>query len=148
MVAFIRLLNDKILKYNPDITKDWWLYDSGSPVHIANNTTRFITLAYNENLQPILTGHGYIKPTGIGTIKLPIRNNTTIQPITLNNALYIPEFPLNLVSGQKHHRFGGSIYDNQILDNNNNIITEFDYENSGYFLPIENQIIPKLSQLK
>ena len=50
MVAFIRLYNDKILKYNPDITKDWWLYDIGSPVHIANNTTRFITLEYNNNI--------------------------------------------------------------------------------------------------
>ena len=147
MVALIRLYNDKILKYNPDITKDWWLYDTGSPVHIANNTTKFINLEYTKNLQPLLTGHGYIKPTGIGTIILPIRYNTTKQPITLNNALYIPEFPLNLVSAQEHHRSGGSINDNQLLDNNNNIITEFDYKYSGYFLPIQNQIKPKLKLL-
>ena len=99
MVAFIRLYNDKILKYNPDITKDQWLYNTSSPIHIANNTTKFINLKYTKNLQPLLTGHGYIEPTGIGTIILQIRHNTTIQPIALNSALYIPEFPLHLVSG-------------------------------------------------
>ena len=52
--------------------KNTWLYDTGSSAHISNNKDNFIQLSYKEDLESVLTGKGYIKPIGIGTIKLLI----------------------------------------------------------------------------
>jgi len=89
------------MEYNNKNLKNNWLYDTGSSVHITNNKDNFIQFKEINNLQPVLTGKGYIKPSGIGTIQLPIidNNNDKVQPIYLKNALYIPEFPINIISG-------------------------------------------------
>ena len=147
--AFNEIINTTV--YNNNIKnndiKDWWLYDTGSSVHISNNKSSFTNLRYDNEIEPILTGKGYIKPSGIGTVKLPIIENSDLTTIKLNNALYIPDFPINLVSGQKHYQNGGSISSNKLLDNKGNRITEFDFENSGFFLRLKNKIRPKLSLL-
>jgi len=114
---------------NKDNKKASWLYDTGSTEHISNNKDNFISLEYKDNLQLIRTGKGIIQPTGIGKVQLSIIDNI----INLIDVLYIPEFPTNIISGIKHYNYGGKLNGNKLLDKNNNVITEFDFNNTGFF---------------
>ena len=62
---------------------------------------------------------------------LILNANENIQLIYLNNALYIPDFPINIISGQKHYESGGLIKGNELLDKYNRTITKF---NNNTFL--------------
>ena len=108
----------KKIEYNNKNLKNNWLYDTSSSIHITNNKDNFIQFKEINNLQPILTGKDYIKPSKISTIQLPIiyNNNDKIQSIYLNNGLYIPEFLINIISSQKHYKSSGKIQDNKLLD--------------------------------
>jgi hypothetical protein len=127
--------------------KDWWLYDTGSSTHITNNKYNFLNLEVKEDLQPILTGKGPIQPLGIGTALIKVQNNNEFINLTLFDTLWIPDFLVNLISGQKHYKSGGRISGYDLLDQNDTIITSFNFKTSGFFIRLWKQPQPNLSLL-
>ena len=62
-----------------------------------------------KDLFLVNTGVGLVIPKGIGTISLPIAYKGKTNYITLYNTLYIPDFPINIISGLRHYKSGGYI---------------------------------------
>ncbi|RYC80537.1 hypothetical protein BFJ63_vAg16574, partial [Fusarium oxysporum f. sp. narcissi] len=93
-----------------------WLFDTGSSVHICNDQSLF------TELQPatrtvLVTGGGKVYPSGRGTVKICFINKWGDQvTINLKDTLFIPEFPVNVMSGLRLYKNGGWIDGNDIYD--------------------------------
>ncbi|KAH7485925.1 hypothetical protein FOMA001_g3997 [Fusarium oxysporum f. sp. matthiolae] len=93
-----------------------WLFDTGSSVHICNDQSLF------TELQPatrtvLITGGGKVYPSGRGTVKICFINKWGDQvPVNLKDTLFIPEFPVNVMSGLRLYKNGGWIDGNDIYD--------------------------------
>ncbi|TVY75168.1 putative transposon Ty5-1 protein [Fusarium oxysporum f. sp. cubense] len=93
-----------------------WLFDTGSSVHICNDQSLF------TELQPatrtvLITGGGKVYPSGRGTVKICFINKWGDQvTINLKDTLFIPEFPVNVMSGLRLYKNGGWIDGNDIYD--------------------------------
>ncbi|KAI8416190.1 hypothetical protein FOFC_02499 [Fusarium oxysporum] len=93
-----------------------WLFDTGSSVHICNDQSLF------TELQPatrtvLVTGGGKVYPSGRGTVKICFINKWGDQvPVNLKDTLFIPEFPVNVMSGLRLYKNGGWIDGNDIYD--------------------------------
>jgi hypothetical protein len=70
-----------------------------------------------------------------------------IRNITLNNVLYIPEFPINIISGQKHYQTGGIISGDTLLDSKGKPFALLNHNKRGFFLNIAYKSEPDLSLL-
>ena len=88
--------------------KETWLLDSGTSSHITHDKSIL------EDYTP-LSGHtirgvgGKIDAIGKGKIKLVSYVDDRAYPITLNNVLYAPDSPHNLISTTRLTAVGGSI---------------------------------------
>ncbi|KAK7588344.1 hypothetical protein V3481_007371 [Fusarium oxysporum f. sp. vasinfectum] len=93
-----------------------WLFDTGSSVHICNDQSLF------TELQPatrtvLVTGGGKVYPSGRGTVKICFINKWGDQvPVNLKDTLFIPEFPVNVMSGLRLYKNGGWIDGNDMYD--------------------------------
>ncbi|RKK71949.1 hypothetical protein BFJ68_g18311, partial [Fusarium oxysporum] len=93
-----------------------WLFDTGSSVHICNDQSLF------TELQPatrtvLITGGGKVYPFGRGTVKICFINKWGEQvTINLKDTLFIPEFPVNVMSGLRLYKNGGWIDGNDMYD--------------------------------
>ncbi|KAG7424545.1 Retrovirus-related Pol polyprotein from transposon TNT [Fusarium oxysporum f. sp. raphani] len=93
-----------------------WLFDTGSSVHICNDQSLF------TELQPatrtvLVTGGGKVYPSGRGTVKICFINKWGDQvSVNLKDTLFIPEFPVNVMSGLRLYKNGGWIDGNDIYD--------------------------------
>ncbi|KAM7182561.1 hypothetical protein V8F33_014218, partial [Rhypophila sp. PSN 637] len=91
-----------------------WLFDTGSTVHICTDKSLFSQLELKSTLSDLRTGGGPVRPLGIGTARLSFftgnkDNKPTYNEIDLLNTLYIPQFPLNIVSGTRLYKSGGTL---------------------------------------
>ena len=118
------------------VPKDWWLYDTGSTQHISNDKSYFKDLTYCSDLDPVTTGAGFIKPVGKGTVTLPIKKKSDIFYLTLENTLYIPDFPINLISGLNHYKSGGKISGTELLSSKGVVIATLNPLKRGFFLDV------------
>ena len=87
-----------------DENKNKWQYDTAANVHVCNNRQSFGD-DYNDDdkmLQYIYTCAGYIKPKGVGTVKInTFLTNGSLCELTLKGVYHIPNCPVNLLSGTK-----------------------------------------------
>ena len=95
-------------------TSDSLLVDSGATSHIICNKEKFISFDQDYNpadhyveLADGTRTNGLIKGRGVATFKVPDRNNI-IRTISVNNALYIPSYSLNIFSVKKATDQGAS----------------------------------------
>ena len=86
------------------LTKDSWLLDSAASTHIINNKSLFHQ--YHETPGHTVKGLGSASGMGRGVVKISSRIGTTISNITLQDALYVPAAPHNLICLGKIHRTG------------------------------------------
>jgi hypothetical protein len=73
-------------------------------------------------------------------------NPNIYSTITLENVLYIPRFPLNIVSGQRHYANGGAIVANKLFSKSRQLLATLNFEKSGFFLIVKGQpepVIPR-----
>jgi hypothetical protein len=130
------------------LPRDWWLYDTGSTAHISNNKALFNELTYSNTLKPIKTGAGPVFPIAKGNITLQFWHpEAKIRNITLNNVLLIPEFPINIISGQKHYKSGGIISGDTLLDSKGRPFALLNHEKRGFFLNLAYKPEPDLALL-
>jgi hypothetical protein len=86
------------------LLRDWWLYDIGLTTYISNNKSLFKDLTFSNLLKLVKTGAGLVYPVAEGNIPLKFFYlKAGIRNIMLNNVLYILEFPINIISGQKYY---------------------------------------------
>jgi hypothetical protein len=83
-------------------------------VHICNDKSLFTGLKTSLTLGVVRTGGGPVSPQGIGTVKIEFltgyrENVAQYSSISLTNTLYIPGFPLNIVSGHRLYASGGTL---------------------------------------
>ena len=99
-----------------------WLYDTGASEHVANDLSQFDTYEERGGLPVMHTANGPVRPLGIGTVSLDCpQSNGRNTTLTLVDVVYMPESPLNLLSGLKLMATGGYARDGKLL-------TKFDRE--------------------
>jgi hypothetical protein len=81
-----------------------WLLDTGASCHIVNDKSLFHT--YEATPGHRVTGIGIASGEGHGTVKISIQTNEGTNTVTLNDALYLPSSPYNLISFGHIHRKG------------------------------------------
>ena len=88
------------------LTKDSWIYDTGASFHICNNWIMMEDVVQGENRTTTTSNGG--KQTGnlTGKVNLVVKCGQGKTIITLNDVLYIPNAPCNLVSEGKFYRKG------------------------------------------
>ncbi|KAF6515608.1 hypothetical protein HZS61_004349 [Fusarium oxysporum f. sp. conglutinans] len=114
-----------------------WLFDTGSSVHICNDRHLF------SSLQPatrtvLITGGGRVYPSGRGTVKMTFFNKRQEEVIiNLKDALYIPEFPVNIMSGLKLYTSGGWVDGNDLYDSTGDLFGQLFIGNDGLYVNTE-----------
>ena len=83
-------------------------------MHICNDKRLFTGLRKPEKLGLVRTGGGPVTPQGIGTVRVEFlsgydEGKPVYTTITLKQTLYIPGFPLNIVSGHRLYAAGGTL---------------------------------------
>ena len=80
-----------------DCVEAVWYLDSGASSSLTGDSSLFKSLRYKANCPSVRFGDGVIQQAvGIGTIELC--NEWLEAPITIDNVLYIPNCPVNLLS--------------------------------------------------
>lgn len=115
-----------------------WLFDTGSTVHICNDKTLFTGLTRPTTLGVVRTGGGLVRPQGIGTVKIEFltgyKENTALySSISLTDTLYIPGFPLNIVSGHRLYTSGGTLIKEKIYTASRKVVGLLNFQRSGFF---------------
>jgi hypothetical protein len=89
-------------------TKDTWLLDSGTSSHITNDKSFLedYTTLFGHTIKGV---GGKIDAIGKGKVKLVSYVDDKAYPVTLNNVLYAPDSPHNLISTTRLTAAGGSI---------------------------------------
>jgi hypothetical protein len=88
------------------LTKDTWIYDTGASFHICNNWMMMEDVVQGENRTTTTSNGG--KQTGnlTGKVNIAVKCGQGKTIITLNDVLYIPSAPCNLISEGKFYRKG------------------------------------------
>ena len=116
------------------VTHAEWLFDTGSSVHICNNRTLF------RELQPatrtvLITGGGKMFPSGRGTVKVDFMNKWGEQAtINLKDTLFIPEFPVNVMSGLRLYKNGGWIDGHDLYDSTGDVFGHLHVGRDGLYV--------------
>jgi hypothetical protein len=88
----------------PALHKDSWLLDTGYSAHIVNNKNLF------ENYEPTpgcsVSDLGSASHEGKGTVRITVTLGSNVETLRLDNALYVPASPYNLLSFGCMHRNG------------------------------------------
>ncbi|KAK4158600.1 hypothetical protein QBC43DRAFT_190636, partial [Cladorrhinum sp. PSN259] len=98
------------------------LFDTGSTIHIYNDKCLFTNLDESpSNYGTIKTGGGPIPAKDIRTVRLELfirikNDQATYNIIDLTKCLYVPTFPLNIVSGKRLYKSGGALGNNKIYN--------------------------------
>ena len=97
-----------------------------------------------DNLGVIYTGGGLVKPLGKGTavFKVLVKEPDTYNEIKLLDALYCLNFDVNLISGLRHYKAGGSLVYRYLKDSKKNTIALLNLDKTGFFLPLEGYPTP------
>ena len=93
-----------------------WLYDTGVSDHITNDLSQFDMYKECGGLPIMKTANGPVRPLGVGTVTLDCpRSNGTINMLKLFDVVYMPQSPLNLLSGLRLMARGGYTRDSKLL---------------------------------
>jgi hypothetical protein len=92
-----------LLRFN----QDKWLADSGADKHVANSKAIFDT--YEDcQMGPVDTARGVVIPPGKGLVKLWVKKTDgTDTELILQDVVYMPSCPINLLSVAQLIRLGG-----------------------------------------
>lgn len=84
------------------------IFDTGSHYHVFNDQSRFENLKPDDFLPELTTGGGIVKPVAHGTaiVKLGKLNDDSAITLHVEDALYCPDFPLNIISSEKFENKG------------------------------------------
>ena len=115
-----------------------WLFDTGSTVYICNNKALFTDLDQPGFLYPVRTGRGPVRPTGIGTIAVEFltghhNDKPVFTPLNLVKTLYIPDFPLNIISSYRLYASGGTLIRQKVYGANRKLVGLLDFQQNGFF---------------
>ena len=118
--------------------KGLWLFDTGSTVHICNNKSLFSELSRPKRLGVVRTGGGTVKPEGVGTVKINVlagfkEGKAFYNTLALTETLYIPGFPLNIVSGHRLYASGGTLIKQKLYSASSKVIALLNFQKSGFF---------------
>jgi hypothetical protein len=86
------------------LTKDSWLLDSAASTHIVNDKSYFHQFQKTPGHE--VKGFGTVTGIRRGIVKISSRIGSTINNIKLQDALYVPAAPHNLICLRKIHRAG------------------------------------------
>ncbi|KAF7543877.1 hypothetical protein G7Z17_g10388 [Cylindrodendrum hubeiense] len=124
--------------------RDRWLWDSGSDLHIINDTKWFRDNDWAEMKESItvMTGAGPVYPTAVGTALVTLygKGKETIT-VSLRDAVCVPSFPLNVFSGEKMYLSGGYLSRNHIMNKEDLVIGTIDVHKRGFLLRVVGGII-------
>ena len=120
---------------------DALLYDIGSTDHIINDWKWFVEFNFDKGKLPVLIiGGGPIIPQGRGKTLFRVKvkpNKDYYITLTLQNALYLPNFNINIVLGQKYYRAGGILIKETLYGTNKKPCGALNVKKHGFFLIIE-----------
>ena len=140
--------SDKRQRHSGPIKTDFWLYDTGSSVHIVNNRKWFKEYKPNTgNLRPVYTGGGPVTPKGVGTVVLETLYTTEgedkYRTVSLHSVLLIPQLDVNIFSGIKHYAAGGSLGYNRLYGSNRKPFALLNFTQSCFFLSLKGYPVPR-----
>ena len=123
------------------------LYDTGSTDHIINDRRWFSKFSPDRRGLPTLrTGGGPVDPQGSGTAEFFVKaesNKGYFIKLTLNNALYLPQCDINIVSGERHYRAGGTLIKETLYGANRKPAGALNVKKHGFFLTLKGHTTPK-----
>ena len=130
---------------------DALLYNTGSTDHIINDRKWFIEFNSNKGKLPVLTtGGDPVTPQGQGKALFRVKtepNKGYYIILTLQNALYLPNLNINIVSGQKHYRAGGVLIKETLYGTDKKPCGALNVKKHGFFLTIEGKKPPIVNTL-
>ena len=111
-----------------------WLFDTGSSVHICNNRSLFSELQ-SAARTVLITGGGKVFPSGRGTVEVTFVNKWQEEvTINLKDTLFIPEFPVNVMSGLRLYKNGGWIDGNDLYDPTGDLVAHLYIGGDGLYV--------------
>ena len=120
---------------------DALLYNTGSTDHIINDRKWFVEFDSDKGKLPVLiTGGGPVTPQGRGKALFKVKakpNKGYYITLTLQNALYLLNFNVNIVSRQKHYKAGGVLIKETLYGTNKKPCGALNVKKHGFFLIIE-----------
>jgi hypothetical protein len=125
-------------------SKAKWLYNTGSSDYITNSKACFTSYKpFKKGKEGSLkTGGGTVIPIGKGTVVLQVlqsQHQKVYSNITLRDVLYIPAFPLNIISGQRHYASGGFLAKNTLMNAASEPIAVLNPSEAGFFVSLKNE---------
>lgn len=90
---------------------------------------------------PIITGGVTVFPTAVGTALITIYNGEKTSSISLEHAVLVPSFPLNIFSGEELYLLGGHIARNDIVNRRGAVFASLDVKKRGFLLCVAGGII-------
>ena len=130
---------------------DALLYDTGSTDHIINDRKWFVEFDSDKGKLPVLTtGGGPVTPQGRGKALFRVKaepNKGYYITLTLQNALYLPNLDVNIVSGQKHYKAGGVLIKETLYGTDKKPCGALNVKKHGFFLTIEGKKPPIVNTL-
>ena len=130
---------------------DTLLYDTSSTDHIINDRKWFVKFNSNKGKLPVLTtGGDPVTPQGRGKALFRVKtkpNKGYYITLTLQNALYLPNLNINIVSGQKHYKAGGVLIKKTLYGTDKKPYGALNVKKHGFFLTIEGKKPPIINTL-
>ena len=127
------------------------LYNTRSTDHIINNRKWFVEFNSNKGKLPVLTtGKGPVTPQDQGKTLFKVKtkpNKGYYITLTLQNALYLPNLNINIVSGQKHYKADGVLIKETLYSTNKKPYGALNVKKHGFFLTIEGKKPPIINTL-
>lgn len=124
-----------VLPVTSGTVRNRWLYDTGASEHVANDLSQYDSYEERGNLQIMHTANGPVRPLGIGTVSLdcPLSNGGKLT-LKLFDVVYMPQSPINLLSGKKLMALGGYARNGMLLSKSDRELCQLDSQ----LLVIEN----------
>ena len=120
---------------------DVLLYNTNNTNHIINNRKWFIEFNFDRGKLPVLiTGGGPVTPKGRGKAFFRVKaelNKGYYITLTLQNALYLSNLDINIVSGQNYYKAGGVLIKETLYSTNKKPCGTLNVKKHGFFLIIE-----------
>ncbi|KAF6790309.1 hypothetical protein CMUS01_16287 [Colletotrichum musicola] len=114
-------------------TSGIWLWDTGANVHTVNDISWFQSYAAVTTQRPIQTGGGDVYPELAGTVLLRFSNGETML---LRDVMYVPNFPMNVFSGERLYLAGGYMRGNDLVGPQGRVFDTLDVPARGFHLSV------------
>ena len=130
---------------------DALLYNTGNTNYIINDRKWFIKFNFNKRKLPVLITEGDpVTPQGQGKTLFKVKakpNKGYHITLTLQNALYLPNLNINIVSRQKHYKAGGVLIKETLYSTDKKPYGALNIKKHGFFLTIEGKKPPIVNTL-